>query len=231
MLASCLRPPENTVSYGNIVLSSVEYADDVLLVARTRRGLLSNFTILTNELSKFGLSVNASKCKFICFNSPYAVALFVAGTAILPSSSLVSWLGLCIGPTLSTTFSSLVDQAVKNLRVVYGKISPNKVRYNCNGLCMIYNAYCAPLLFSFFSGMAHLFRKKNRHTLRVAYFRYCKFLLWLPRWHQNRKIIARLGLIDMPSWIRSSSDDLCKKIIYFIHVYDPLQPFFHIDTG
>jgi len=158
------------------------------------------------------------------------VAPSVAGTAILPCSSLVSWFGLCFGPTLSTTFSSLVNQAVKNLGVVYGKISPNKSRYNRNGLCMIYNSYCAHVLL-FLSGMAHLFRKKNRHTLRAACFRYCKFLLRLPRWHQDRKIIARFGLIDMASWIRSSSDDLCKKTIYSIHVYDHLQPFFHIDTG
>ena len=126
MLASCLRPLKISVPYGNIGLSSVTFADDVLLVARTRRGLLSNFIILTNELSKIGLSVNASKCEFICFNSPYAVAPFVAGTVILPCSSLVSWLGQCFGPTLSTTFSSLVNQAVKNLRVAYGKIYPKK---------------------------------------------------------------------------------------------------------
>ena len=86
MHASCLR----SVSYGNIGLSSIAYADDLPLVARTRRGLLSNFTILTNELFRIGLSVNASKCECICFNSPYVVAPFVAGTAILPCSSLVS---------------------------------------------------------------------------------------------------------------------------------------------
>ena len=150
---------------------------------------------------------------------------FVAGTAVLPCSSLVSWLGLCFGPKLSTIFSSLVNQAVKNLCVAYGKISPNKSLYNCNGLCMIYNAYCASVLL-FLSGMAHLFRKKDCRTLRATYFMYCKFLLRLPRWHRNRKIIARFGLMDVPSRIRSSSDDLCKKTINFIHVYDPLQPFF-----
>ena len=93
------------------------YAADVLLVARTHRGLLSNFTILTNELSKIGLSVNASKCDFICVNSPYEVAPFVTGTAVLPCSSSISWLGLCFGSTLTTTCSSLVNQAMKNLRV------------------------------------------------------------------------------------------------------------------
>ena len=145
------------------------------------------------------------------FNSPCAVAPFVAGTAFLLCSFLVRWLGLCFGPTLSTTCSSLVNQAMKNLRVAYGKISPNKSRCNRNGLCMIYNAYCAPVLL-FLSGMAHLFRKKDHHTLRAAYFRYCKFLLRLPRWHRNRKIIAQFGLIDVPSWIRSSTDDLCKRL-------------------
>ena len=117
VLASCLRPLRSSVFYGNIGLSSIAYADVVLLVVETRRGLLANFTILTNELSKIGLSVNASKCEFICFNSPYAVTPFVTGTAVLPCSSLVSWFGLCFGPTLSTTCSSLVNQAVKNLRV------------------------------------------------------------------------------------------------------------------
>ena len=54
-LASCLRPLISTVSYGSIGLFYVAYADNVLLVARTRRGLFSSFTILTNELSKTGL--------------------------------------------------------------------------------------------------------------------------------------------------------------------------------
>ena len=52
VLASCLRPLKSSVSYGNIGLSSVAYTDDVLFVARTHRGLLSNFIILKNELSK-----------------------------------------------------------------------------------------------------------------------------------------------------------------------------------
>ena len=230
VFASCLRHLKSSVFYGNIGLSSVAYEDDVLLVAQTRRGLLSNFIILTNELSKIGLSVNASKCEFICFNSPYVIAPFVAGIKVLPCSSLVSWLGLCFGPPLSNTCSSLENKAVKNLSAAHGKISPNKSRYTRNGLCLIYNAYCAPVLL-LLPGMAHLFRKKDCHTLRVAYFRYCKLLLRLPRWHRNRKIIARFGLIDVPFRIRSSSDDLCKKTINFIHVYDHLQPFFHIDTG
>ena len=106
-----------------------------------------------------------------------------------------------------------------------GRISPNKSYYNRNGLWMIYNAYCAPVLL-FLSGMAHLFRKTNLHTLCAAYFRYCKFLLWLPRWHQNRKIIARFGLIDMPSWIWSSSDDLCKKNYLLYSRLRPSAAFF-----
>ena len=79
MLASCLSPLKIYVSYGNIGLSSVAYADDVFLVALARRGLLYNFTILTNELSKTGPSVNASKCEFICFNSLYVVAHALLG--------------------------------------------------------------------------------------------------------------------------------------------------------
>ena len=229
VLASCCVPLK-VLFFTIILVCLMLHMQTTFYLLPTRRGLLYNFTILTNELSKIGLSVNASKCEFICFSSPYAVALPVTGTAFLPCCSLVSWLGLCFGPTLFTTCSSLVNQAVKNLRVAYGKISPNKSRYNRNSLCMIYNAYCAPVLL-LLSGMAHLFRKRDHQALRVAYFRYCKFLLQLLRWHPIRKFIARFGLIDVPSRIQSSSDDLCKKTINFIHVYDPLQPFFHIETG
>ena len=164
MLASCLRPLKSSVFYGNIGLPSAAYADDVLLVARTRCGLLSNFTILTSELSKIVFSVNASKYEFICFNSLYVVAPLVAGTAVLPCSSLVSLLGLCFDPILSATCSSLVNQAVKKLRVAYGKISPNKSRYNRKGSCMIYNAYCAPVLL-FLSGIAHLSNSSWQRTV------------------------------------------------------------------
>ena len=55
---------------------------------------------------KIGLSVNVSNCKFVCFNSSYVVIPFIAGTAVVPCSSLVSWLGLCFGPTPSTACSS-----------------------------------------------------------------------------------------------------------------------------
>ena len=63
VLASCLRPLRSSVFYSNTGLSSIAYADDVLLVARTRSGLLFNFTILTNELSKIDcqlMRLNAS---------------------------------------------------------------------------------------------------------------------------------------------------------------------------
>ena len=39
VLVSCLRPLRSSVLYGNIGFSCIAYADDVLLVARTRRGL------------------------------------------------------------------------------------------------------------------------------------------------------------------------------------------------
>ena len=69
------------------------------------------------------MCLNASLFVLIAF---MLVAPLVAGTAVLPCSSLVSWLGLCFGPTLSTTCSSLVNQAVKNLSVAYGKNIPKQ---------------------------------------------------------------------------------------------------------
>ena len=153
VLALWLRPLKTSVFYGNIGLSSVAYADDVLLVARTRRGLLSNFTMLTNKLSKIGLSLNASKCEFICFNSPYAVAPFVAGTAVLSCSSLVSWLCLCFGPILyHYLFIPSESRREKPTRHLRENILNAKVITTASVICIINSPYVVAPLTSFVSG-------------------------------------------------------------------------------
>jgi len=42
-------------------VSRIAYADDVLLVSRTRSGLAKNLHVLTDVLGQVGFSVNASK--------------------------------------------------------------------------------------------------------------------------------------------------------------------------
>jgi len=55
-----------TVVLENVVVSHIAYADDLLILCHTRSGLTKNLNVLFNALSMIEVSVNASKCEFLC---------------------------------------------------------------------------------------------------------------------------------------------------------------------
>ena len=72
-------PPTGFIK--NAGVSRIANADDVLLVRQTRSSFANNMHGLTDSLGNVGLSGNASKCQFLCFNfsnpaPPYVGAKF-----------------------------------------------------------------------------------------------------------------------------------------------------------
>ena len=111
------------------------------------------------------------------------------------------------------------------MRVGYAKISPNRGRYNQNGLCRLYSSFCAPAVF-YLSGFAFLLRKKDTKKIHSGYFKYCKYLLRLPRWYRNHTVVSKFDIVDVPSRLKHLSKDICLKTRQMIGVFDPLWPFF-----
>ena len=184
VLAVCLRMLSPTVFLENAVVSYIAYSDDVLLVSHTRSGLTKNLNVLTTALSMTRLSVNASKCKFLCFNISNPAPSLHVGTMLLECVSKLKWLGISFSDRLSTTWLSLIASALLCIHISYGKILPNKGRHSRRALCKLYHSFCSPTVL-FHSGFQHLMRKKDRLQLRRSYFKYCKLLLYLPRWCRN----------------------------------------------
>ena len=230
VLATCLKHLSPTVFFRDIGVSYIAYADDVLLVSFSRRGLAQNFRKLSSLLSDIGLSVNMGKCEFMCFNSSISVSPLNLGSISLPCLDKVKWLGISFCPSIYETCSELVTNALKNIRVSYGKISPNRGRYNRKGLARLYNSFCSPGV-NFLSGFHHLLRKKDLRRLRSGYFRYCKYLMYLPGRFKNRNIVSRYGVIDACARLASVSSNMIMNTSNVVSVTDPLVCFFHRDIG
>ena len=60
VLGGCLCSLSPSYFYKDLGISHIAYADDVLLVSRTRQGLINNLKKLSSALSKVGLSINNS---------------------------------------------------------------------------------------------------------------------------------------------------------------------------
>ena len=126
VLASFLQRLQPSIFYNDILgISHIAYADDVLLLSRTKHSLTTNFDRLSATLSTEGLSVNACKCEFLCFGSPPPATLLCLSSSAIPCSAGIKWLGLSFSTSLSFTCSAITSGVLKSMRVGYEKISPN----------------------------------------------------------------------------------------------------------
>ena len=122
VLASCLRRLQPSFFYNdNLGISHVAYADDVLLLSWIKHSLITNFDRLSAALSRVGLSVNASKCEFLCFGSPPPASPLCLGSSTIPCSASIKWLGLSFSMSLSSTCSAITSSVLKSMRIGYGK--------------------------------------------------------------------------------------------------------------
>ena len=77
----------------------------------------------------------------------------------------------------------------------YSKIAANRGWYNRRALGRLYATFCDQSVL-YLSGLYPLLKKNDVNQIRTFYFRYCKFLLYLPPWYSNGKIIRKF---DVPN--------------------------------
>ena len=78
----------------------------------------------------------------------------------------------------------------------YSKIVANRGKYNRRALGRLYATFCDQSVL-YLSGLYPLLKKNDVNQIRTFYFRYCKFLLYLPPWYSNGKIIRKFDVPDI----------------------------------
>jgi len=76
------------------------------------------------------------------------------------------------------------------------KFVPNRAKYSRRAIAKMYSTYCDHSVF-FLSGMYSLLNKNHLRQIRFGYFRYCKFLLYLPNLYRNTRFIEKYGATDI----------------------------------
>ena len=83
-------------------LSYLAYADDVLLLSRSKADLQENLNRLLSDFQSIGLSINIDKCEFLSFNAPQSDSVTL-GNHVVPTVSELRYLGITMAETIIKT--------------------------------------------------------------------------------------------------------------------------------
>ena len=82
------------------------------------------------------------------------------------------------------------------LRLGYSEIVVNRGHYRRRALTRLYSNFCDHSVL-FCSGIRPLMLTGDLKRIRINYYRYCKFLLYLPRSYRNAKLVKKYGATDI----------------------------------
>lgn len=202
-------------------VSYIAYADDILLISRTKSSLISSTKLITSLLNEIGLAVNPQKCNYLVFNAKYQYNDLNCGFFTIGRVFSFRWLGINICSLLSAFRSSAITDVKNKLRAGYGKIVPNRGKYSRRALAKLYSSFCDHSIL-FLCGLYSLFRSDDLRNFRVLYFRYLKFLLYLPSRYRNTKIVKNFGATDILVSFKNLYFKFKKEIYERLGPFNPL---------
>ena len=157
-------------------VSYIAYADDILLISRSKFSLSKMVDNVRKGFLDMELNLNIEKCEYLCYNGNATKSPLNWNYASIRSVDSLRWLGITLCNNMFCFRQSAVRDACTKIRCGYSKIVANRSKYNRKALVSLYSVFCDHAI----SGIYILLRKNDLSKLRKGYYRYCKFLLYLP---------------------------------------------------
>ena len=199
------------------------YADDLVLMSESAKGLQVTLNNLQNYCNTWKLSVNLSKTKIIIFNKPGHLKdtySFKYEDNIIEIVKQYCYLGIefCASGTFTAAINKQKDQANKALF----KLRQYPVNNNVSLSMKLFNSLINPIL-SYGSEAWSPFLLKGlnsnnfyhlceRVAIETTHVKFCKYVLGVHRKATNAAVRAELG--SYPLLIET----ICKSVKYWIHL-------------
>ena len=200
-IENVLSKISTTCLLGPSDISYLAYADDLLLISQTESGLARSVKSVTSAFHDIGLYLNIDKCEFLVFNgNNCSESLYCDGFSI-PRVKSFRWLGITVGDSMNALRSRAVKDINDKLRLGYSKIVANLGHYRRRALTRLYSNFCDHSVL-FCSGIRPLLLTGDLKRIRINYYRYCKFLLYLTRSYRNTKLVKKYCATDITGAFR-----------------------------
>ncbi len=192
-LVQVLKERCNTVKVGDIVLNSLLYADDMVLISESETGLQNLLNELSNWCYKWHLKVNESKTKVMHFrkiNQVQSETIFKYGDAELEKVTSYKYLGVILDENLaySSCIKALSDSGGRALGAIISKFKALK-NVGFKTFETLYNSGIKPIL-EYGSGIwGHLAAKPMNKVNNRA----MRYFLGVHKFSPNEALIGDIG--------------------------------------
>ena len=174
-------------------VSYLAYADDLLLISHSKKGLSQMVSMTSDAFSDIGLSLNIDKCEFLPYNCTTGTPL-LCNNCTIPLVDCIRWVSISITNNLSSLRQRTVCDISKKIQIGYAKIVANRGKYNRRALANLYSTFCDHSVL-YTSGLFPLLKKGNLKRIRINYFKFYKFLLDLPPWTKTGFLLANFQFL------------------------------------
>ena len=144
----------------------------------------------------------------------------------IPLVDCIRWLGISIANNLSSLRQRTVYDISKKIQIGYAKIVANRGKYNRRALSNLYSTFCDHSVL-YASGLFPNLINGNLKSIRINYFKFCKFLLYLPPWTKNRILVRKFSVPDITLKLEILHRKLSSTAFTTLSPHHRLIRFFH----
>lgn len=214
------------VCAGKVRLGCLMFADDVLILSQSAKGLQRSLDNLNNYCHKWQLNVNLKKTKTMIFNCKKSSHTFTFGNQILQGTDSVCYLGFVLTPSgkFQATQRYLYDKACRAL-IAQRTALKGFCDISVNTELKLFESVIKPvLLYGAEVWGAYMYKFKNnfqslnlmlsdvQSLMEKLHSRICKYILKVNKSTHN--FAARLELGRYPLFINI----VCKILNYYINI-------------
>jgi exonuclease III len=214
------------VNFEGTKLGCLLYADDVLILSSSAKGLQSSLNKLNNYCKKWRLTVNTVKTKTMVFNSRKSNHVFTLGNYVLDNTDRICYLGFIITPSfkIKSVIKFLYDKANNAIF----KLKSN-LKYlsnlSVNTYLKIFDSVIKPIaLYGAEVWGAYMHKTQNneinlnyvledvKSMVEKLHIRTCKQILQVNKHASNYAVRFELGRVPLAVNI------ICKVLNYYINI-------------
>ena len=205
-------------------LGCLIWADDILLLSKSKEGLQNMLNALNIYAKKNGMALNIKKTKIMIFNKTgrHLSRNFYFGNERLDTTRQYKYLGFLVTPSgeINSGLKDLKDRALRAFSKLKNKMGIT-FRNQPSITIKIFRSIVEPILL-YASDWWGVMKMPTSNPIETLFMSFCKQLLGVQKQTTNNGVLLELGLVPLmilaqkkavKNWLRIASGENCNPLV------------------
>ena len=205
-------------------LGCLIWADDILLLSKSKEGLQNMLSVLNTYSKNNGMSLNIKKTKIMVFNKAgrHMRQNFYFGKDRLDTTRQYKYLGFLVTPSgeINSGLKDLKDRALRAFSKLKKKMGIS-FRNKPSITMKIFRSIVEPILL-YASDWWGIMKMPSSNPIETLFLSFCKQLLGVQKQTTNNGVLLELGVVPLmilaqkkavKNWLRLASGEKCNALV------------------